>query len=108
MRRWLLSAAGLTLCVEAFLDESSRLTRSGYCYVIAAAVTIDDQVQVREAMRELRAPRSRVVHWHDEKLPDGGRSWAAWLSSTYTHSRTAVTPSPSKLRNEHEPGSLLA
>ncbi len=52
--------------MEAFLDESSRLTGSSYCYVIAAAVTIDDHVQVREAMRELRAPRSQVVHWHDE------------------------------------------
>lgn len=54
--------------MRAFVDESSRPTEARYCYVVAAAVTIDDPEPVREVMRKPRAPRMPILHWHDEDV----------------------------------------
>jgi len=52
--------------VDAFIDESSRETPGGLCYVIAAAVTIDNHPLVRATMERLCGSNRPFLHWHTE------------------------------------------
>jgi hypothetical protein len=52
--------------LTAFVDESSRLTDAGYCYVVAAAVVVQDEEDVRDAVRKLPLTPATILHWHSE------------------------------------------